>query len=73
MLGFLFGLAILTILLWIGFKITGALLKACIWLFIGVPIVLFIWILALICICTLILIPIGIKLFVVGLKILLPG
>ena len=73
MFSFIFGLAIMTFMLWLGFKITGALLKAVVWVFIIVPIALFIWMLALVCICTLILIPVGIKLFTAGLKILLPG
>lgn len=73
MLGIFLMLGILTFLLWIGFKITGAVLKACVWLIIEVPIALVIWGVALVCCCTLILIPIGIKLFGAGLRILIPG
>lgn len=73
MLGILIMFGILTFLLWIGFKITGAVLKACVWLIIKVPIALVIWVVALICCCTLILIPTGVKLFGVGLKVLIPG
>ena len=72
MFGFLVWLAIVTLMLWIGFKVTGALFKACLWLFVCVPSALIIWGLAIICICTLILIPVGVKLFATGLKILLP-
>lgn len=73
MFGLLIVLGMLTFLLWIGFKITGAVLKACIWLVIAVPITLLVWGVALVCCCTLILIPIGIKLFGIGIKILIPG
>ena len=65
-------LAILTFLLWIGYKITGIFLKAFIWLIVLVPIAFMLWGLAIVCCCTLILIPIGIKLFLVGLKVLIP-
>ena len=66
-------LAILTFLLWIGYKITGIFLKAFIWLIVLVPIALVLWVLGFVCCCTLILIPIGIKLFLAGLKVLIPG
>ena len=73
MLGILMMLGVLTFLLWIGFKITGAVFKACVWLAIEVPIALVIWGVALVCCCTLILIPVGVKLFGVGLRVLIPG
>lgn len=73
MLTFIVGMAILWVLLWLGFKMTGALLKACIWLFILVPLAIGIWGVALVCCCTLILIPIGIKLFTAGMKVIIPG
>ncbi len=73
MLGLLIMSGILAFLLWIGFKITGAVLKACVWLVIEVPIALVIWAVGLVCCCTLILIPTGVKLFGAGLKVLLPG
>lgn len=50
--------------------ITGALLKAIVWLFLLVPIALLLWGIALICCCTLILIPVGIKLFRAGCRVL---
>ena len=50
--------------------ITGAILKAFIWLFILMPIALGLWGIGLACCCTLILIPIGLKLFSVGCKVL---
>ena len=66
-------LAILTLLFWIGYKITGVLLKAFIWLIVLVPLAFLLWAIGLVCCCTLILIPIGIKLFLAGLKVLIPG
>ncbi len=57
----------------LGFAITGALLKACLWLFILLPIGLVLCVLGLALCCTLILIPIGAKLFTAGLHVILPG
>lgn len=73
MLGFIIGLMFLTFMLGIGFKITGALLSACIWLFIVVPLAAVIWVLGIICCCTIILIPVGIGLFKAGFRLLVPG
>lgn len=73
MFTFMITMAILTALLWLGFKLTGAMLKACIWLFILVPLAFGIWGIALICCCTLILIPVGIKLFAAGIRVIIPG
>lgn len=73
MFTFIVIMAVLTAFLWLGSKITGALLKACIWLFLLVPLALGIWGIALICCCTLILIPIGIKLFAAGMRVIIPG
>ena len=63
-------LAILSFLLWVGFKITGALLSACFWLFIKVPIALVLGLLGVVLCCTLILIPIGAKLIKLALKVI---
>ena len=73
MIGLLMSLTVLTFFLWIGYKITGFLLKAFVWLFILVPVVLVMWCLALICCCTLILIPVGVKIFGTGVKVLIPN
>lgn len=73
MFTFIISLAILSALLWLGFKLTGAVLKACIWLFILIPLALGIWGIGLLCCCTLILIPIGIKLFAAGMRVIIPG
>lgn len=73
MLTFMICLAILAVLFWLGFSITGALLKACLWLFILLPIGLVLCVMGLALCCTLILIPIGAKLFKAGLHVILPG
>ena len=73
MLGFLFGLGVLSFLLWLGFKLTGALLSACIWLVISVPLGVGLLGLGVLLCCTIILFPIG-KWFVkTGLKLVIPG
>lgn len=71
MFEFIFVLAILSLFFGGAYIITGALLKAVIWLCVLVPITLFLWGIAILCCCTLILIPIGIKLFTVGCRVLL--
>lgn len=73
MFAFIIFMVILSALFWLGFKMTGAILKACIWLFIFVPLALGIWGIALLCCCTLLLIPLGIKLFAAGLRVIVPG
>ena len=65
-------LALLTFLLGLAFKLTGAVLKAVLWVFIFLPISLVLWALAVVCCCTLILIPVGVFLFKAGLKLLIP-
>lgn len=73
MFGFLFGLALLWCMLWIGFKLTGAIFLACIWLFVEVPLALAAFGVGLACCCTIILIPIGFWMFKFGLRMLIPG
>lgn len=73
MLSFIIGLMILTCMLGIGFKVTGALLSACIWLFIEIPIAFAVWVIGIVCCCTIILIPVGLGLFKAALKLLIPG
>ena len=65
--------AVLLLLLWIGFTITGGLLLTGFWLFIKVPLALILFFLAVIFCLTIILIPLGIVLFKVGLRLLIPG
>ena len=59
MLGFIIGLGILTLMLWIGFKITGALFSACVWLFIKVPVGLCLLLIGILLCVTILLIPVG--------------
>ena len=63
---------ILSLFFFGAYQITGAIFKALIWLVILVPIAIVIWAIGLACCCTLILIPVGLKLFVAGCKVLLP-
>jgi len=56
-------LAVLTLLFWIGFHITGALLSAAIWLFVKLPLAIIMACLGLVCCVTILLIPIGGKCF----------
>ena len=63
-------MGILSILFFVGYKITGALFKALIWLFLLLPIAIVIWGIAIVCCCTLILIPVGLKMFKVGARVL---
>lgn len=65
-------LALLTFLLGLAFKLTGAVLKAVLWVFIFLPIALVLWALAVVCCCTLILIPVGVFLFKAGMELLIP-
>ena len=65
--------AVLSLLLWIGFTITGGLLLTGFWLFVKVPLALILFFLAVIFCLTIILIPLGIVLFKVGLRLLIPG
>ena len=73
MLSFLVGLGFLTFMLWIGFKLTGAVLSACIWACIEVPLGLGAWGIGLILCCTIILMPLGMWFFKTGLKLIVPG
>lgn len=73
MLGFLIGIAILWCMLGIGFKLTGAIISACIWLFVAVPLSFVALGIGLVCCCTIILIPVGFWLFKVGIHLLIPG
>ena len=66
MISFILCLLLLTILFGIAYKITGAILKACVWLLIlsGVGVIF--------C-CTIILIPVGIGIIKAGIRMILPG
>lgn len=73
MISLFIGLLFLTFMLWLGFKMTGALLSALFWLCIGWPIALITFVFGLLCCCTIILIPVGIGCFKAGFKFLVPG
>lgn len=64
---------ILSALFGLAFKITGALLKAILWLCIFLPVGLALLGLGIACCCTLILIPVGIILFKAGARVIIPG
>ncbi len=68
-IGIYLGLSICTAILSI---FVGAFFKVCFWALIKLPLALIVWALAICCCCTLILIPIGLKLFSAGLKLLVP-
>lgn len=59
-------LGILTFMLWVGFKVTGALFAALFWLVIKLPLALCLWTVGMAFCCTIILIPVGICLFKAG-------
>lgn len=70
MLSVIFILALLMVALWIGLKITGALLMALLWLVVALPVSAVVILLGLACCCTILLIPLGIWLMGAGLRIL---
>ena len=70
MIEILITLAVLTVLFWIGFHVTGALLSATIWLFIKLPLALLLGCLGLICCMTILLIPLGGKCFMFAFEVL---
>lgn len=72
MLGLIFTIMCLGFLLWLGFKLTGAILTACLWLMISLPISLVMLALGGILCCTIILIPLGIACFKAGMFFLVP-
>lgn len=72
-MGFIMGLAFMTFALWIGIKLTGALLSAAIWLFIKIPLALAAFVLGVVFCCTILLIPVGACLVKAGVRLALPG
>ena len=63
MIEIIIGLAVLTFLFWLGFHITGALLSAAIWLFVKLPIAIFLGVVGVALCITILLIPLGTKCF----------
>lgn len=73
MIEFILVLGLFSVFFFVAYKVTGAILKALIWLFVLVPIAILLWVVALVCCCTILLIPVGIKLFTAGCRVLLVG
>ena len=73
MISVLLCLLLLTGLFGIAYKITGAILKACVWLLILLPIGLILMCVGVIFCCTIILIPVGIGIIKTGIRVILPG
>lgn len=73
MFTFLFTLFVLMILFGVGFKLTGALLKACLWLFIFLPFGIGFCAVGVILCCTILLIPVGTLLMKAGFHMIIPG
>lgn len=71
MIVFILVFGILSLFFGCAYMITGALFKALIWLCILVPVALLLWSIGLVCCCTLILIPVGVRLFVAGCRVLM--
>lgn len=63
-------LAVLTFLFWLGFSITGAMLSACFWLIVKLPIAVVLFSIGLTCCITILLIPLGLKCFKLAGRIL---
>jgi hypothetical protein len=63
-------LAVLSFLFWLGFKITGAMLAAAIWITIKLPLAIIFGCLGIVCCVTILLIPVGGKCFKLAGKIL---
>lgn len=70
MIELLITLAALTLLFWIGYHVTGALLSAATWLFIKLPFTVILGCLGVICCITILLIPLGKKCFKFAFEIL---
>uniref|UniRef100_UPI003FEF22B5 hypothetical protein n=1 Tax=Candidatus Ventrimonas sp. TaxID=3048889 RepID=UPI003FEF22B5 len=70
MIELLIVLAALTILFWIGYHVTGALLAAAIWLFIKLPIAVLLGCFGFALCITILLIPLGMKCFKAAFSVL---
>lgn len=72
MISLFLGAIFVIFMLWIGFKLTGAILTACLWLMIGLPVSLVMLVLGGILCCTIILIPLGLLCMKAGMFFLVP-
>lgn len=73
MIGIFVLFIVVAFVLWIGVMLTGALLAAGVWLFIKIPFALLLWAVGAILCCTILLIPLGMNCFGLGLRMILPG
>lgn len=71
MLELIFGLFLVMAICWIGFKFSGALLSIIIWLCFKLPFAIFIFCLGLTCCVTILLIPVGMKCFSFAMDVLM--
>lgn len=69
----LFILFVLSLLLVISFKITGALFAILLWVVIKLPLAILMWVVGIVCCCTILLIPLGVGCFKSGLRLAVPG
>ena len=72
MIGLFFTVVFTMFLLWVGFKLTGALITACLWLMIGLPVSIVMLVLGGLLCCTIILIPLGLICMKAGMFFLVP-
>lgn len=72
MITFMICLLLLSLLFGLAWKLTGALLKACLWLFSLLPVGLVLWGIGIVCCCTILLIPLGIGIFKFGTQVMFP-
>ncbi|MDD3186749.1 MAG: hypothetical protein PHT76_15825 [Anaerostipes sp.] len=70
MISFMLVLIIISVVLWIGFELTGALLAALFWVGIKLPLALILWSIGIVCCLTLLLIPVEIWMFKAGARCL---
>lgn len=69
MVGILMIAAVLCLLFWIGFQVTGTVASAIVWLWIQLPIAVMLWAIGVLFCCTVLLIPVGIWFFRAGASI----
>lgn len=72
MITFVLVLSLICILLGLGFSIAGIVLGTVFWVAFKLPFAIICFVLGILCCCTLILIPLGIALFGLGIKVLIP-
>lgn len=73
MITFFVSLLLLCVLFGIGFSITGLLIGTVFWVAVRLPLSIMCFAVGLVCCVTIILIPLGILLFKLGIRLLLPG